>query len=59
MNHLAEPVKHLIDGASIGTIVATFLGWLPHVATVLSIVWIAIRIWETDTVRKLVARFGR
>jgi hypothetical protein len=25
---------------------------LPAVATLLSIVWIAIRIWETDTVQK-------
>jgi hypothetical protein len=55
-NALAEPIKQIIDGASIGTIVAAFLGWLPHVATLLSIVWMVIRISETTTVRRL---FGK
>lgn len=54
--NLDEPTKHLFDGISLGTIVATFLGWLPHVATLLSIVWVAIRIWETDTVQRLARR---
>lgn len=54
--HLSEPFKSVLDGMSIGTIVATFLGWLPHVATLLSIVWVTIRIYETDTIQKLLGR---
>lgn len=45
-------IKNLLDGASITTMLATLLGWLPHVAAILSIIWTGIRIWETPTVQK-------
>jgi hypothetical protein len=51
-----ESLKHAIDGVSVGTVVATLAGWLPHVAAVFTIIWTAIRIWETDTVKKLTGR---
>lgn len=49
-------VKLALDGMSIGTIVGTFLGWLPHIAAILSVVWMAIRILETHTVRRLMGK---
>lgn len=55
MNH-DETAKHVIDSLSAGTVVATFVGWLPHIAALLSVVWMLIRIIETDTVRKLINR---
>jgi hypothetical protein len=51
-------VKPALDGLSITTIVGTFLGWLPHIAAILSVVWMAIRIYETDTVQRLIGRKG-
>ena len=51
-----EIVKHGLDGLSITTVVGTFLGWIPHVAAVLSVVWMAIRILETHTVRRLMGK---
>jgi hypothetical protein len=51
-----EQVKHWLDLASLSTILATLMGWLPHVAAALSIVWTGIRIYETDTVQKLLKR---
>ena len=51
-----ETVKHMIDGASILTVIGTLVEFLPAVSAVLSIVWVAIRIYETDTVQKLVNR---
>jgi hypothetical protein len=39
------------DVMSIGIIASTLAGWLPTIAAVLSIVWVLIRIWETDTVK--------
>jgi hypothetical protein len=30
--------------------------FLPALSAILSIVWVAIRIWETETVKKLVNR---
>ena len=52
--HDQETVKHMIDGASILTVIGTLVEFLPAVSAVLSIVWVAIRIYETDTVQKLV-----
>lgn len=54
--HDQETVKHMIDGASILTVIGTLVEFLPAVSALLSIVWVAIRIYETDTVQKLVNR---
>jgi hypothetical protein len=51
-----ETLKHVIDGASILTVIGTLVEFLPAVSAVLSIVWVAIRIYETDTVKKLTNR---
>ncbi len=54
--HDQETVKHMIDGVSILTVIGTLVELLPAVSAVLSIIWVAIRIYETDTVQKLVNR---
>ena len=46
-----EHTKHLIDGASIATVMGTLMSWLPAVAAVFSIIWTIIRIYETKTVQ--------
>ena len=51
-----ETLKHMIDGASILTVIGTLVEFLPAVSAILSIVWVAIRIYETETVQKLVSR---
>jgi len=51
-----ETLKHMIDGASLLTVIGTLVEFLPAVSAILSIVWVAIRIWETETVQKLVNR---
>jgi hypothetical protein len=51
-----ETLKHVLDGASILTVIGTLVEFLPAVSAVLSIVWVAIRIYETDTVKKLTNR---
>jgi hypothetical protein len=53
MKALVTEVRFWLDAASIGTAVATVIGWLPAAAAVLTIVWTAIRIWETDTVKDM------
>ena len=42
------------DIVSISTVIATLAGWLPALAALASLVWTAIRIYETDTVQKWV-----
>jgi len=46
-----EQVKQLGDAISIITVVGTLAELLPAVAAILTIVWTAIRIWETDTIQ--------
>jgi hypothetical protein len=56
LQHADEQVKQLGDAISIITVVGTLAELLPAVAAILTIVWTAIRIWETDTVQSI---FGR
>jgi hypothetical protein len=51
-----EQVKQLGDAVSIITVVGTLAELLPAMAAILTIIWTAIRIWETDTVQRI---FGR
>lgn len=48
---LHEQTKHVIDALSIGVTVGAITNLLPSIAAALTIVWTAIRIWETRTVR--------
>jgi hypothetical protein len=38
------------------TAVGSLLSWLPHLASLFTIVWLGIRIWETATVQKIVEK---
>ncbi len=46
-----EHTKHLIDGVSVATVMGTLMSWLPSVAALFTIIWTAIRIYETKTVQ--------
>jgi hypothetical protein len=56
LDFIPVPVKHAFDGFSVATSVVTFLGWftLSNIATILSIVWLLIRIYETKTFARIV-----
>ncbi len=45
--------KDLVDVAAASTALMTLAAWLPPTASLFTIVWLGIRIWETDTVQKL------
>lgn len=49
-----ENTKHLVDSASIATVVGTLAGILPAIAALFTIVWTTIRIYESNTVQKLI-----
>lgn len=55
-NNLDEGFKHLIDGLSVVTVLGTLVDILPAVAALFTIVWTGIRIYETDTVQKLLGK---
>jgi hypothetical protein len=49
--HNDEIVKQTLDAASVVTVLGTLMDVLPAIAALFTIVWTAIRIWETDTVQ--------
>lgn len=49
-------VKAGIDLAAIAGGFGAYLALLPDIAALFSILWLAIRIWETKTIRRLTGR---
>jgi hypothetical protein len=57
MKHeLSESTKHAVDALSVVTVVGTLVEFLPAIAAGFTIVWTAIRIWETDTIKSWTGR---
>jgi len=56
MTENTETIKSVVDGLSIITVIGTLADMLPSVAAVFTIVWTAIRIWETTTVQNWVKK---
>ena len=56
MSETHETAKNVVDVLSIMTVVGTLVEMLPSVAAIFTIVWTAIRIWETETVQNLLGR---
>ena len=52
----SETAKNVVDALSVGTVVATLAGILPSIAAIFTIVWTSIRIFETETVQKLLGK---
>ena len=53
---MEEEAKTIVDSIAVGGTVATLAGWLPSVASLFTIIWLSLRIWESDTVKKLFKR---
>ena len=51
---MVEETKQAIDVAAASTALLTMAAWLPPTASLLTIVWMALRIYESNTVQKLV-----
>jgi len=56
-------VKTMTDGAAVVVGLGGFMGWMTPVVTliggVLTIVWLALRIYETETVKALIAKYAK
>jgi len=57
--HLNEGTKHVLDGLSVITVLGTLADMLPAIAAIFTIVWTAIRIYETKTVQGWIDRAKR
>ena len=46
--------KDVIDLAAASTGILSMVAWLPPAASLFTIVWLGIRIWETKTIQKII-----
>ena len=51
---MIEETKEVIDVAAASTAILTIGAWLPPIASLFTIVWLGLRIYETETVQKLI-----
>ena len=55
-HNVDEQAKHIVDALSLGTVIGTLAGLLPSIAAIFTIVWTVIRIYETDTIQRLLGK---
>ena len=51
---MVEDTKEMLDVAAASTAVLSMAAWLPPTASILTIIWLGIRIFESDTVQSIV-----
>ena len=50
---MVDSTKDVVDVAAASTAVLTLGAWLPPIASLFTIIWMCLRIYESDTVQKL------
>ena len=53
---MIEETKEMVDVAAASTAVLTLAAWLPPVASLFTIIWLGLRIYESDTVQQLLGK---
>ena len=51
-----EQIKYVVDVAAGATTVSALMDLVPSATAILSMMWVCIRIWETETVKNLTGR---
>ena len=51
---MIETTKEVVDVAAASTGILSLAAWLPPVASIFTIVWLGIRIYESNTVQSIV-----
>lgn len=49
---LPDAAKYALDGLSVATLLGAIAQLLPHLATLLTVIWMTIRIYETPTFQR-------
>jgi hypothetical protein len=53
---MSGDVKNVADAAAAATAVGTVMEVIPSIAGIFTIIWLGIRIWESDTVQGLLGK---
>jgi len=56
VDHTTQVIKSAIDVTSFGVVIGSVMELLPAVSAILAIVWTCIRIYETETIQKLIGK---
>jgi len=48
-----DEMKDIVDVVAGTTALASLAAWLPPAASLFTIIWLGLRIWESDTIQKL------
>jgi len=48
--------KDVVDIAAASTGILALMSWLPPIASLFTIVWLGIRIFESESIQKLIAK---
>lgn len=53
---MTEEAKQAVDLVAASTALGTMVAWLPPLASLFTCIWLAIRIFESDSVQKLLGK---
>ena len=53
---MVEETKEMMDIAAVSTGVLSLAAWLPPIASLFTIIWMGLRIYESDTVQGLLGK---
>lgn len=53
---MTPELKTGLDVTAVAGGIGSWMALLPDIAAILSIMWLALRIWETETVKRLTGR---
>lgn len=56
LEHVPDGIKFGLDALSFTALLGSLISVLPAVASLLTIMWTAIRIYETETVQRFIKR---
>jgi hypothetical protein len=56
---MVESTKEVMDIAAASTAIMSMAAWLPPTASILTIIWLGIRIYESDTIQSIVNRANK
>lgn len=56
MHHCLHKIWIYLDSGVLAVAIATFFGWLPDITAFFGLIYLLIRLWETDTVRSITKR---
>jgi|TARA_B110001452_G_C14940696_1_gene328980 hypothetical protein len=51
-----ESIKETVDIVAASTGLLSLVAWLPPTASLFTIVWLGIRIYESETIQKIIGR---